>query len=224
MCDEILYNMNEACRPQICSNCVGKISLVEPPYCMKCSKPLEDDMRELCTDCEKKAHVYVRGVSAFSYSKAMKASMYGFKYNNKREYAGFYASKIAESYSDVIRTWNVDVLIPVPLHAAKKRKRGYNQATVLAKELERLLDIKVDDNILKRVKNTRPQKELTDKERYNNIKNAFQISTNELKYNKVILVDDIYTTGVTIDECAKVLMDAGVGKVYFITACIGNGF
>lgn len=191
---------------------------------MKCSKPLEDDMRELCQDCERKMHGFVRGVAAFSYSKAMKKSMYGFKYNNRREYGKYYAGVIWDEFGDIIRSWNADALIPVPLHKSRQRKRGYNQAQVLAKELERMLGVKTDDKILVRIKNTKPQKELTYKERNSNIESAFQIRINDLKYKKVILVDDIYTTGATVDECAKVLLDSGVEKVYFITACVGNGF
>lgn len=211
-------------RPKICPECLMGICIITPPYCMKCSKPLEDDLRELCQDCERKEHVFIRGVAAFSYSKAMKRSMYGFKYNNRREYGKYYADVIWEKYGNTIMSWNADALIPVPLHKARFRKRGYNQAQVLAKELGKLSGIKLDDEMLVRVKNTKPQKELTDKERNNNIESAFQIRINDLKYSKVILVDDIYTTGATINECAKVLLDGGVGKVYFITACIGNGF
>ena len=211
-------------RPRICPECLMRISVISPPYCMKCSKPLEDDLQELCQDCERKNHVFTRGVGAFSYSKAMKKSMYGFKYNNRREYGKYYADVIWEKYGSTIMSWNADALVPVPLHRARLRKRGYNQAQVLAKEIEKLSGVKVVDNVLIRTKNTKPQKELTDKERNNNIESAFQMSTNDLKYNKVILVDDIYTTGATINECAKALLDGGVGKVYFIAACIGNGF
>lgn len=200
------------------------ISIITPPYCMKCSKPLEDDIRELCRDCQRKEHVFTRGVAAFSYSKAMKKSMYGFKYNNRREYGKYYSEVLWEKYSNTILSWGADALIPVPLHRTRLRKRGYNQAQVLARFLEKESGIMVDDTTLVRIKNTKPQKELSDKERNSNIESAFQIRSNDLKYKKVILVDDIYTTGATINECAKVLVGGGVEKVYFIAACIGNGF
>ena len=191
---------------------------------MKCSKPLEDDIRELCQDCQRKEHVFTRGVAAFSYSKAMKKSMYGFKYSNRREYGKYYSKVLWEKYSNTILSWGADALIPVPLHRTRLRKRGYNQAQVLARFLEKESGIMVDDTTLVRIKNTKPQKELSDKERNSNIESAFQIRSNDLKYKKVILVDDIYTTGATINECAKVLVGGGVEKVYFIAACIGNGF
>ena len=124
----------------------------------------------------------------------------------------------------MIRGWNAEVIIPVPLHVKRLRTRGYNQAEVFARALSEEFGIPVDAHTLVRVRNTRPQKELSDVERKNNIENAFQTRINSIKYKKVILVDDIYTTGTTINECADVLKRTGVEDVYFVTACIGNGF
>ena len=154
----------------------------------------------------------------------MKTSMYAFKYNNRREYAKFYAHAIIENYGNIIASWKADVIVPVPMYKKKKIKRGYNQAEVLAGKLSEKLGIPMDTDIIYRVRNTIPQKELKDEERKNNIKNAFQIRKNGLKYSKIVLVDDIYTTGTTIDECAGEFLQAGVNQVYFITACIGKGF
>ena len=208
----------------ICKECVGKVKFIEGDICLKCGKAIESLEEEFCHDCMTKHFEYKRGVAAFSYSKAMKRSMYGFKYNNRREYGRFYAKSIWDLRKDVIDAWNCDVIIPVPLHYKRQRKRGYNQAKVLSKQLEEYLKLPVDDKILVRTKNTVPQKELETKGRKNNIENAFQTATNSIKYNKVILVDDIYTTGATINECARVLKLAGVKEIYFVTACIGNGF
>ena len=191
---------------------------------MHCGKPLEDETAELCRDCRVKISYYGRGVGGFSYSEAMKKSMYAFKYNNRREYGDYYADIICRNYGNVISSWGCEVLVPVPLHSSKLRKRGYNQAGILAKALARLLNMPVDDRILIRTRNTRPQKELLDKERKTNLEKAFQTASNSIKYKKIILVDDIYTTGCTINECARTLKDAGAFEVYFITACIGNGF
>lgn len=191
---------------------------------MKCGKPIYEDEKEFCRDCSVKSFSFERGVAGFAYSTAMKQSMYAFKYNNRREYGKYYAEVIYERYYNTIKNWDCEVLIPVPLHRIKYLKRGYNQAAVLAKELSQKFNLPVDSDSLIRTINTRPQKELSDTERKNNIEKAFQTRTNSLKYKKVILVDDIYTTGATINECAGVLRCAGVEAVYFVTACIGNGF
>ena len=112
----------------------------------------------------------------------------------------------------------------MPLHRRKLIKRGYNQAEILAKRLSEQLLIPMDNKILIRTRNTVPLKELNEKERITNLKSAFQTDEIKLKYKRIILVDDIYTTGSTIDECAWTLLRNGAEEVYFITACIGRGF
>lgn len=200
------------------------MAYIKQPICYRCGKQIDDDIKEFCYDCQQKKFFFTRGVAAFAYTNEMKNSMYMFKYNNRREYAEFYAKSIVREFGNIIDTWNADALVPVPLFKGKERKRGYNQAKVLADSLSNLLNIPVDGKILERTVNTSPQKALNDKERKNNLKNAFQIRKNGLEYSKIVLVDDIYTTGTTIDECARVLLQAGISQVYFITACIGKGF
>lgn len=224
MCDNILFDRNSIVTPDICLGCRSKITYIKQPVCYRCGKQLEDDLQEYCHDCVAKKHNFKRGVAAFSYSQGMKKSMYAFKYNNRREYAKYYASVIAKEFKEVIASWNCEVLIPVPLHRKKLIKRGYNQAEVLAKRLCEQLSIPMDSKILIRTKNTAPLKELDEKERITNLKSAFQTDKSKLKYKRIILVDDIYTTGSTIDECADTLLRNGAEEVYFITACIGRGF
>lgn len=223
-CDEILFDKNSAIRPCICDKCNAKIKYISEPMCLRCGKQLEDPEAEFCHDCNNKDFFYNRGIAAFSYSEIMKHSMYQFKYNNRREYAKFYAMALERQFADIIRSWQPQVLIPVPLHKSRLRKRGYNQAEVLAKAIGEQMDIPVDGGILIRVKKTIPQKMLGQKERLMNVEKAFQTASNSIKYKKVILVDDIYTTGTTINECARILKENGADTVFFVAACIGNGF
>ena len=115
-------------------------------------------------------------------------------------------------------------MIPVPMYRRKERKRGYNQAALLAKTLADIMKLDYVPDMVRRVVNTRPQKELSDVGRENNLKNAFQVSDNIVQYKHVLLVDDIYTTGSTAEAVAEELCKAGVGKVYFLAACIAKGF
>jgi ComF family protein len=154
----------------------------------------------------------------------VKESVYRLKYSNRREYAISYAQELARVYGGWIEEKGVEALVPIPLHPKRQRRRGYNQAQLIARELGRLLDIPVETKLLKRVINTRPQKELNDKERKNNLKKAFKICTNDVQLNQVLLVDDIYTTGSTMDGAAEELKKAGVGNVYVVSACIGRGY
>ena len=121
-------------------------------------------------------------------------------------------------------SWKVDALVPVPLHPARKRKRGYNQAELLALEIGKQLGLRVENNWLIRTKNTVPQKLLNGQERQNNLKKAFNIGRNDVKlYDRIILVDDIYTTGTTLDEIAALLKSHGVSEVYCVTLACGAG-
>ena len=124
-----------------------------------------------------------------------------------------------------ILSWKVDALVPVPLHPARKRKRGYNQAELLALEIGKQLGLRVENNWLIRTKNTVPQKLLNGQERQNNLKKAFNIGRNDVKlYDRIILVDDIYTTGTTIDTVSEVLLKGGAERIYYICVSIGAGF
>ena len=110
--------------------------------------------------------------------------------------------------------------MPIPLHPRRLEKRGYNQAGVLAEALGKKLGIPEDEKNLKRRKNTKPQKELNHRERQKNMKNAF-IVRKKLKEENILLVDDIYTTGSTIEEAAKELKKAGAQNIFFLTIAIG---
>ena len=153
---------------------------------------------------------------------SMARSMYRFKYAGRKEYARFYGEQIVKKLGKTIRGWRPDALVPVPVHAARKRERGYNQAEALAGEIGRRMGIPVDFRLIKRVKKTLPQKLLDDRERQNNLKRAFKIARNDVKLKRVVIIDDIYTTGSTIDACALELKRAGVEKVYFIAIAIGK--
>ena len=151
-------------------------------------------------------------------------SIYQFKYKNRRIYGEFYAKEMARLYGNLIRFWGVEVIVPIPLHRRKKRLRGYNQAAVIAKQLGKIMGIPVDCNSIVRNRYTRPQKELNDKERKQNLKQAFTVTNKWKKYKRVLLIDDIYTTGSTIDTVAEELKKNGVQKVWFLTISIGQGY
>lgn len=149
----------------------------------------------------------------------MRQSIYRFKYDNKREYADFYLEELLRLYGGWIKSLKVEAVIPVPLHNRKYRVRGFNQAQVLAEGIGRAMNIPVLTEVVGRKKSTIAQKNLNDKERQENIKNAFKITNNEVKLNKILLVDDIYTTGSTMDAVAGVLRENGVKEIFFICLC-----
>lgn len=218
MCDEIVP-MGDGL---ICSRCRTKPQYIREPRCRRCGKQLADGMTQYCHDCRQRRHVYDYGYALYDY-QSMRKSIYRFKYGKRCEYAAFYARDICGKLADELRMMDADSIVPVPVHASRKRERGYNQAELVAAELSRLTGIRMYGDLVRRVRKTVPQKELTIQERQNNLKKAFNITTNVVKLNKTILVDDIYTTGSTLDAVAMELKRHGVKAVYFIALCIGEG-
>ena len=115
-----------------------------------------------------------------------------------------------------------DFLVPVPVSEDRLRKRGYNQALILAREISRLTGIPVREDVLGRVTDTLPMKNMTPEERQNNLKRAFQSFGNDVSLNSIMLIDDIYTTGATIDACAHALSQKGAERVFFMSLAIGE--
>lgn len=220
LCDAVIsFGAN-----QVCKGCIGKQKRIEPPYCMKCGKTIEDGTEEYCRDCQGIMKSYQCGFPAFAYTGAIKNALYDFKYKNQRNFGDFFADCILEQYGEQIRALQLDGLVPVPVHRDKMRERGYNQAEVLANSLGRRLDLPVYSSYILRIVKTNPQKELNDKTRMKNLKNAFKIGQNAIKLKKVLLVDDIYTSGATIEACTRVLLEAGVEEVYYTSVAIGKGY
>jgi len=206
---------------KICDSCRGKLKYVSEAYCMKCGKPLLQKTEEYCTDCREKRHEFIQGRSLYEYESAA-SSIYRFKYAKRREYAEFYGEELAGRFGETIRRWRVDAIVPVPVHETRKKERGYNQAELLAKQLGRRLQLPVKEDLIVRWKKTVPQKELNVVQRQNNLKKAFKISKNDVKLSTIIIIDDIYTTGSTVDEMARVLKQAGIERVYILTLAIGS--
>lgn len=208
----------------VCKVCRAELSYIQQPVCLRCGKEIMDEEQELCEDCSNHTRSYIRGFPAMNYVTPLSESVADFKYHNRRDYAEFYAQEIVRCRGREILAVNPEALIPVPIHNAKLKKRGYNQAEVLAQEIGNILHIPVDTQVIQRCVNTIPQKTLNQEEREKNLKNAF-ISTDKIvKYKRVILVDDIYTTGATIEACTNILKDKGITDVYYTSICIGKGY
>jgi len=220
VCDGVLSERDR--KDLVCLECLPKIKYIKSPKCYKCGKQLGDDEAEYCADCRKKEHLFERGFALYDYP-SVRHSMYRFKYSGRTEYAGFFGRDMAEHFGAEFKKIGIEAVIPVPMYAAKKRMRGYNQAEELAKVLGRELGIPVIKDLVKRTKKTLPMKMLSPSERAANLKNAFIIGQFELKLRRILVVDDIYTTGCTSDAVAKVLKDAGVNEVYFAALSIGEG-
>ena len=206
----------------ICPECRKKLHYITEPKCKKCGKQLENEEQEYCTDCLRFPHAYDRGAAVFSYDDIMRRSISMFKYHNRREYAKVYAAEMYRQQRRLIEQLDPEVILPVPVHWKKKRQRGFNQAELVAKELGKLAGIFVDTKYLVRKEKTIPQKELTRLQRKQNLKEAFVLRSNGKHYERVLLIDDIYTTGATIDAISEKLRENQTKTIYFLTICVGR--
>lgn len=208
----------------ICMKCVPMLSPVRQPVCKKCGKELISDREEYCMDCRRHIHSFTMGRALFQYNAAAARSMAAIKYKNRREYLDFYAQAMAYRYREQVERWKPEVLIPIPVHPARYRSRGFNQADELARRLTELWGIPTETGLLLRKKRTVAQKKLTPEERLKNLQKAFAAADRQDQMPRtVLLIDDIYTTGSTMEACSRVLLASGVEKVYFLTVCIGYG-
>lgn len=127
-------------------------------------------------------------------------------------------------YGKWIQDQKIELIVPIPLHWRRKRKRGFNQAEVIAKHLGELTGLPVDTKSVIRKKYTKPQKLFNNKERIKNVKNVFEAGKRMPQKKKILLIDDIYTTGSTIDAVSKIFLEKGDNNIWFLTISIGQDF
>ena len=218
MCDELMKE------PYCCEACYKKLVFVKQPYCYQCGQPLELEEQEYCTDCRKHPKSFESNKALLLYDDRVRESLARFKFHNRREYAAFYAEECVKQYGNLIASYELDAIIPVPVHSRKKRERGYNQAALFGRELAKRMGLPFWKEGLKRSIYTLPQKELNNVERLKNLEKAFHIGKNNVKLKKILVVDDIYTTGATLEACSRVLLQGEAAKVYTLTVAIGEGY
>ena len=173
----------------------------------------------LCQQCLQKKPSFSCHRSSGLYSERLKDVIILYKYQNFRILGKHLAQFICLSLRKEDEIWNgTEALIPVPLHPKRKRQRGFNQAQIIAKELALLKDLELLDRELVKIKNVLPQTTLEAKDRLKNVIGAFKVRRGKKVNEKVVLlVDDVYTTGATIQECSSVLIEAGAKEVRAVT-------
>lgn len=203
---------------KICFECENKLPFIIGNRCSVCGKPIRDGDR--CPDCMEINHVFNRSVSPFEYDETIKSLIARFKYYKERNLAEFFAEYMYRCIQEA--GIEFDVIVPVPLHRTKLDQRGYNQSELLARELSYRFDIMMSKP-LRRIRNTKSQTELNREERMKNLNGAFKVVYGDVVKDKVVLlVDDVLTTGSTLDECAKVLKESGAKDVFAATIATGR--
>ena len=198
-----------------CGVC-GKIG--EGYLCKNCGKVLEryvecdDNFANLREDIEKKK------LHIFQYKEIVRKLIIQYKFNNKSYLYKTFCEFIVKNKKafDFIKSY--DIIIPVPIHKKRMRERGYNQSELISKELASMCDLAIYTNVLTKVKNNKPQSTLDQKEREENTKNVYKLINSEKIYNKKVLIfDDVFTTGATISACVREIEKASPSKIGVLT-------
>ncbi len=219
-CDKYYEEVKE---DHVCSECRDKLSFIGKDRCPVCGKPAyQDNLLKRCSYCKNKSFYFKKAISPLEYTGLLRKVIYRFKYEAKPYlYKSFGEFMIASLKQESIE--NIDLIVPVPLHRSRKAERGYNQAELLARYLSSKLNIALDSKNLIRTKATKIQNKLLRHEREENIKDAFRVKASGVfKDKRILLVDDIFTTGATVNECARVLMECGANEIYVITIATGR--
>lgn len=189
--------------------------------CFRCGRPVAEEEEEVCEFCLHHKFSFLEGRGLWKHEPPIRDGVYRFKFSNQREYSKVFALELAKEFEAQIQRWNIECIIPIPIHKRRERKRGFNQSELLAKELGNRLDLPVFSG-LQRKKPTKPQRVLNYLERKQNLQGAFFMPQGRLRVKNVLLIDDIFTTGSTLEEAAGYLKERGVERVYFLTLTIGQ--
>ena len=201
----------------ICRDCSKLLSVLKPPICPKCGRP--QDNKQICRDCINK-RTDIDGIrSPFIFEGVIRQAVHKLKYDNIRALAEPLAVFL---YNYLINNpITAEVLVPVPLHQKRLRERGYNQSGLLTKELSKLSGLPVMGNCLVRYRHTPPQaRSASINERRENVTDAFMCIDNSMQDKRVLLIDDVATSGTTLNTCAGKIKSAGAISVWGLTVAL----
>ncbi len=200
----------------VCDACMAAIPLIEPPYCPTCGYPGAAHP-SACSQCRRFPLTSLDAIcSAAMFDEgALRTLIHKFKYEYMRILGKSLAPLLAACYT--INQMNAKIIVPVPLHKSRQKFRGYNQSAVLAKTLSGIIGVPVDTTTLFRHRKTKTQMELNATDRQANVAGAFKCASDALAGKSVLLIDDVCTTGATLDACASALKKSGVASVSALT-------
>ncbi|MEW6614785.1 MAG: ComF family protein [Thermodesulfobacteriota bacterium] len=204
----------------ICESCLSSIRYISSPICLKCGIPFNSDIGRdhLCGTCLTFRVYFAKARAVGFYEGVLQEAIHEFKYNRRTILAKPLGALMMGSRPGSIDFKSYDFLIPVPLHFKRLRERGFNQALSLAKYIGKKHRIPIDYMNLKRIKWESPQINLSKEEREKNVKGVFFLyNKSRFKDKSILLIDDVYTSGATVNECARVLTKAGTGRVDVLT-------
>lgn len=208
----------------LCWECAAAATLLQPPMCSRCGEPVAGrvDGAFVCHLCSGAERHFELARSAARYDGPVRELIRRFKYEGGVWVRGDLVTLLSACVETHFDHGPPDAVVPVPLHPVKRRERGYNQAEILAAGLARRMDLPVERAGLRRVRFTATQTHLTAHQRADNVRGAFQVRLpRRLRNRHLLLVDDVMTTGATVSECSRCLLDGGAAKVWVVTVARG---
>ncbi len=206
---------------EICDRCKCKLNYIsENECCACCGAPVVGEAK-YCFNCKDNDREFDLGRSVFVYEGEVEKLIAGLKFSNKPYISRTLGRCLGELYKEL--NWQVDVVVPVPMTAARRKERGYNQAELLAEEFCESTKLPINTEVLVKIKDTEEQKELSMRERQKNIQNAFKVTDKYfVKNHNVLIIDDVMTTGATASACAAALKKAHANRVFVLTIAHGR--
>jgi ComF family protein len=211
----------------ICADCLKKIKKRTPPFCQRCGKQLSGShgQEDTCSDCKDGNVHFDRAFSIFHYDDMLKGLVHKFKYGRvtcmAKEFSGMATAFVKQRGINS----GTDLILPVPMHPLRLIKREINPSEVLACNIAAGLAIRYSGRSIKKVKNTPAQSRLGRIERIENIRGSFALTgrgITDIPGKNILIIDDLFTTGATVNECAMILKKAGAGRVDVLTLARGD--
>ncbi len=195
----------------ICDECLSHVELITPPICGKCGKPSE---HRLCHACRNREFHFERVRSSGPFQGILREAIHALKYNNLQLASTPLVKLLTQTYPTSGLGKNFDLIVPVPIHRSRMFDRGFNQSELLARGLANHLGIQLETRVLYKAINTPHQVDLTPELRMINVRGSFGINNPEkILAKRILVIDDVVTTGATLDEAARVLIYAGAKSV-----------
>ena len=197
----------------VCEGCWSKIQVISGPHCATCGCPL-DEPAPTCTNCESETLLFDRARILSPFDETIQSLIHLLKYKGKRSIGHRLGAMLGELIASDGDSDGADVIVPVPLHPSRKKERGYNQSALVASAIGDRLGVGTNTDLLVRTRRTATQTKLNAEERVKNVTGAFEVVHPEPVRGKgVLLVDDVLTTGATVNACAQALLEAGAKRV-----------
>lgn len=198
----------------LCADCAGAAERVSGIRCRRCGKPFEAD--NVCPLCSRLEKIYFERVrSAFVYENLIREAIHQFKFKRKLELSLLFANEIFSVY--LIQKWPIDLVVPTPISKERRNERGYNQTEWVARTFAIRAGLPYSATGLQKLRETESQSSLSEAERRSNLAGAFAAEPITVQGKSILVVDDVLTTGTTMNECARALLKAGAAQVYGLT-------